>query len=291
MSPKSRIVYEKPNVENTLPFKIYQTTSPEKFSLEDDDKFVIYSGGPNYQISKSDNAEVEFNWDQNVSLFVLNTTIIIWFNLLKFGWEIPYTSIILSGVKGDKLFLQIVCDDIVKSAFIHEDYIASVDLEISISEDDRISERNGGSELFKYVEGDIGSLYEGIAKCSALQYDSEQDMEEQQEIAEGQGFFWGNSTNGHEQQLPALEIPSDWTVQEPRNKSIVEIPNVGDADDLDDIELHDDEEEIESTEALPGTNGINEAGMYVDVGYASIAGAIRKREEEGQEAIKSRRLR
>lgn len=51
MKPNPKLIFEQPNIENTIPLSVYQASSPEKFSIEDDDKLVMHAGGSGYKIS------------------------------------------------------------------------------------------------------------------------------------------------------------------------------------------------------------------------------------------------
>ncbi|KAK6456162.1 low temperature responsive protein [Scheffersomyces xylosifermentans] len=293
MGPKPKIIQEQPNVENTIPVSLYQASSPEKFSLEDDDKFVIYGGGISYSMNILQNdptrqlalvpelQEVDYS---NVSLFVLNTSFIIWFNSAKIGLELPYQSIILhalhtlSSESGSPLlYLQIVSNEYIRSIPTEPtEYVSSV--EIQISENEKYNNGNGNQLFANNPNTSIESVYEALSKCSTFHLDSDSEEEE------GSQFF---GFGQQQEQLPALQIPSNWISNGNSEDNDIEhdleepvIKNAGDADDL---EFDDGEESSEQDE-----NHV--AGMNVDVGFASIAGTIRKRDEDNSGPAKNRRV-
>lgn len=256
MSPPIKIIHEQPNVENTIPLSVYQTSFPERFSLEDDDKFVIYSGARSVSLRILNNdptVDVDVcsqlqNVDySNISLFVLNTAFIIWFTGNGFGLEIPYQNIVLHAVQeatattSTSLYLQLTSSEYITAQFKEEsEYVPSIEVQINLTDDNTNANVN---PLLN--DSSIQSIYEALSKCSAFHYDSE-DEEEPELSGESQ---------------PALDIPSSWLNQEHI------LRNSGDADDL---ELDENSQDHE--------NYI--AGMSVNIGFAPIAGSVRKRDEE-----------
>lgn len=249
MSFPIKIIHEQPNVENTIPLTVYQTSFPARFSLEDDDKFVIYDGARSVamRILNNDPAvsvaicpELQNLDYSNVSLFVLNTAFIIWFTGHDLGLEIPYQSIVLHAIQeagnGPTLYLQFASSDYILAQFKQEsEFIASIEVQINLVNH---SQANSNPLL---ADTTIQSIYEALSKCSAFHYDSD----DEEEPAESQ---------------PALDIPSSWLNQDHI------LRNSGDADDLEDANEEDE--------------GNYVAGMSVNIGFAPIAGSIRKREEE-----------
>ncbi|EGW34756.1 uncharacterized protein SPAPADRAFT_57819 [Spathaspora passalidarum NRRL Y-27907] len=277
MAPTPRIVFEQPNIENTIPFTLYQSSSPEKFSFEDSDKFVIHGGGPFYSITGIEDAETETCLElqgvdcNDVSLFVLNTSFIIWFNANERGLELPYQSIVLHAINEGKddymLYLQVVSSEVMYSVNNNSPgFVSYVNLNITPTSPTNPHRMHDVNKLFSQVK-DFGivSIYEALSKCSSLHYDTESEEEEVGGAGADRAFF-GASLEQPQQQEPVLEIPTSW----------ISHNGVGGyGDDLDDIVIED--------EAI-------DAGMHVDVGYGPIAGSIRKREDDLEGVVKSRRL-
>ncbi|ODV80771.1 uncharacterized protein CANTADRAFT_171115 [Suhomyces tanzawaensis NRRL Y-17324] len=253
-----RITTEVPNVENTVPIALYQVSSPERFSL-DDDKFVLYGGGDGFlaQLSANDPThtlvvapELDFDWS-HLALYVLNTSLVVWSVNTNVGLELPYQNILLHALKdtsqGPLLYLQVLSSAVAQAVPSQSsEFAPTVVLEIS---------QRGSSEslspLFAHVDATVLAVYHALSQCSALHYDTD-DVEEPAQF--------------HEE--PALDIPASW-VQE------TVLDTTGNADDLEEIPVADPEDE---------------AAMHVDVGYASIVGSIRKREHDSNGTPKSRRL-
>lgn len=281
MGPKSRIIHEQPNIENTIPASLYQAVSPERFSLEDDDKFVIYGGGNSYAIQVLQNdpsqelvvcPELELVDYSNVSLFVLNTSLIVWFNSADLGLELPYQSIILHALHtlsdDTFLYLQILSNECITSIPLGTtEFVPSIEIRI-VKNDKPGNPLNDNPLLVHNSNSSIETVYEAMSKCSAFHFDSDSEDES--------GTYAFDSA----EQTPALEIPSHWL-----NNNVDDVDsdeallrNTGIADDL---EIDDVDE----------TGNVNEvAAMHVDVGYASIAGSIRKRDEDDVSIAKARRV-
>lgn len=272
MASEPRLIFEQPLRENSIPVELYRASSPEKFSLEDDDKFVLYGGGSNYELRFLESTQQTLHVDNmlqnlsfnNISLFILNTCVIIWFNLENVGLELPYQLISLHAVtKNDnnstKLYLQIISNKFISSTpKVQSEFITTTEIEIIDNK-----QLGNSNPIFK-TQSKIEELYFAMSKCAQFHLDPEDEDEIQAE-----------SNN-----LPALEIPQSWLNEYSEGEIL--IPNSGDADDLEgdaDIELSDNQDD-----------GINGAGMYVDVGYASIAGSVRKRESDVQAVTKNRRI-
>lgn len=273
MMPSPQIINDIPNIENTIPISTYQASSPEKFSLEDDDKFVLYAGGENYKLQVSNDMnnikvsqEIKSITDFGVSIFVLNTNFIIWCDDINKGIMFPYQSIILHALKKDSLYLQIVSNKLFENTNESSEFTSSVEIEIHFHDSQKL-------KGFPSIPNDIHSIYEAMNKCSSFHFDEEDmDDEEQQQQQQQQldmpldGAFQGFDSIEQQQ---AIEIPSNWV-----SNDIALASNQGDADDL---EASDENQEREL-----------EAGMNVDIGYGQIAGSIRKREEEEPETRKRR---
>ncbi|KAI5955615.1 LOT5 [Candida jiufengensis] len=217
MPPPIKYINEEPNIENTILYQTYQSSSPERFSV-DNDKFIMYEGGSYSLTFKNSQQHLPKLNSNQVSIYVLSSCFIIWSNDDNIGIEIPYQLIYLHALNKNSLYLQ------VQNISLLPDDI----LEIQLSP----RESSSNNELFHKVNGSPESIYQAMSKCSAMHYDSEN--EEQNHIDE-------ETADG---ELPTLEIPEHW-LQE------VHFKNEGNADDLDeDIEQN----ENNNDEIIAGMN-------------------------------------
>lgn len=238
-----RITHECPNVENTIPLAVFQAQYPARFSLLDDDKFVLHAGGANFRLELVDSASSKTAVDPRldlhgpVSLFVLNTCFVVWFNGTSAGIEIPYKLMALHALKEVEgvvvLYLQLLsCDLFTCIPLEQSEFTLTVELVIS----EGAQETAAPSPLVAHNDT-ILKIYEALSLCSALHYDSESDSE---------GF------EPEPTEEPLLEIPTQWL-------------NSGDADDLG--MYHDSESD-------------DEAGMNVALGTSQMAGQVRRRDSK-----------
>lgn len=239
MPLQPRVVNEQPNIENTLFYSTYQASSPARFST-DDDKFIMYGGGPSYIIQCKNVPKLRPLSSDRVSLFVLSSHFIIWSNKDNLGVEIPYKLIFLHALDKNSLYLQ------VQNSPVLGDSLDEI-LEISLIES---SDNGNANELFTKVNGNAETIYHAMSTCSAMHYDSE--GEEEDEMMD----------HNHEAHFPTMEIPENWLSGEASHIQVRLFKNDGHADDL------DEEEDEELEEGIV-------AGMSVDVGYAQIAGSKR----------------
>lgn len=264
-------------MENTVLVDSYKSLYPARYSLEDDDKHVLHAGGEGYNVS-FDSTRVTYIdpavlkvFSSSVTLFVLNSTFLIWSSSQGVGLELPYTLIALHALKSiegsSALYLQIIpCSLFVTSG--DGEMVDTLDLLIRegvpINEEQEVttfspvgsanikkSNKNYNESLFsrKYT---MQGLYEALSTCSALHYDSESDSE---------GFnspsSWITEASGSQ-----IEVPSHWI-------------NAGDADDLGN-DAHIDHD--------------GEAGMNIDVGETAVIGIRRKNSDGLSAAAKTRRV-
>lgn len=244
MPPQPRVINEQPNIENTILSSTYQASSPARFST-DDDKFVMFGGGPSYAVHCKNAPKLRPFSTDRVSLFVLSSHFIIWSNDDNLGIEIPYQLIYLHALDKNSLYLQVQNSPLMSNSL--EDI-----LEISLVE---IQGQGIGNELFTKINGGAEAIYQAMSTCSAMHFDSDEE-----EDADMMG-------DNHESHLPAMEVPHSWVQGETSEIQERLFKNDGHADDL-------DEEEDEGTE-----EGVV-AGMSVDVGHAQIAGSKRIEEDE-----------
>ncbi|CCK70195.1 Lot5p KNAG_0D04500 [Huiozyma naganishii CBS 8797] len=91
----------KPNVENVIPYTVFKRTQPRTLQsplhLADlSDQSILYGGGRDFiltLLNGQDGHSLEC-----VELFILNSCIILWFNVLGHGLEVPYTSVMFHAV-------------------------------------------------------------------------------------------------------------------------------------------------------------------------------------------------
>ncbi|CAH2355964.1 protein Lot5p [[Candida] railenensis] len=277
-------VFQQPNVENTIPVKKYLSSSPEKFSSEEEDNLILYAGGESYYLeilendptvklvvdkrlkatsvtksdSVSDSSGPLGKFEGIVSLFVLNTCFLIWFQESDIGIEFPYQCITLHALQGDKLYLQVVSNEILKAIPSHSslpiDYDLTVELtirnvEVDIKSNSLFQDKNNSSW---YSSSSVQRIYEAMSRCSANHFDDDEEAEESEPTT------WYTGNDDIDRVVP--DVPDSWL-------------NQGDADDLGEQE--------------PILEG--EAGMDVDVGYGSIAGTVRRNSENAEVESKRKR--
>ncbi|CAK7893107.1 hypothetical protein CAAN1_08S02916 [[Candida] anglica] len=260
-----RIVYEQPNVENTVPVGLYSASAPEKFSHHEDDKFVLFAGGPSYQFKVLQNdptQKVEVPSGQvplegDVSLFVLNTYLLIWFSEFQCGIEFPYQCVTLHALQDGGLYLQVLSSDIYR-VIAAEDEGLELTVEILI-------QVGGGCvgevNPLLYSPSSIADVFQAMSRCSALHFDDDDDDDNEAEdldMGVGQWYTGGEGVGAGSE----AEVPASWL-------------NHGVADDLDESICEEEE---------------GAGGMYVDVGYGSVAGTVRRgsEDEENEDQVTKR---
>ncbi|GEQ69813.1 hypothetical protein JCM33374_g3488 [Metschnikowia sp. JCM 33374] len=283
--PKSpRIIYECPNVENTLPLELFRAQSPARYSQADGDKLVLYAGNGNclleFPNANPDSIQIHERLRSagpSVAVFVLDTSVIFWFSGSKssgngsdFGVEMPYPSIVLHALKeidGESvLYLQVLSCDIFR-CLVTSEYTSTVEVVVRVrSASDSDDESRNSPLLAK--NNTVQQMYESLGTCSAFHYDSESDADADADFGVGQdsAMFgadheWITADSGTG---PDVEMPVSWV-------------NSGDADDLGMADAS--EEEVDG-----------EAGMNVAVEYVTVAGVVRRRASVSEEAQKQRRI-
>lgn len=206
-------------MENTLPLATYRAQYPAWCSLTDDDKFVFHAGGPNYLLRLTHNTATHavaldpslgpMN-GAHVSLFVLNTVLIVWVDAAQMGLEIPYTLIGLHALKEDAgepvLYLQVKSSELLSCVPLAADEFDLM-VEISLCE----TARSGvpASPLFA-EHYNILQVYDALCTCSAFHYDTESGSDDD----DGTGWITAQAE---------AQIPLQWA-------------NIGVADDLGDLD-------------------------------------------------------
>lgn len=258
-----KLVYECPSIENTVLVDSYQALYPARYSLEDDDKHVLHAGGKGYQVSL-DMSRVSYIdaklvqvFGSSVTLFVLNSTFVIWSESEAVGLELPYQLIAVHALKDIDdvlaLYLQIIPCSLF-STNGHSEYVET--LEVLITEGPSLREFQGepvqpnhdpdtsnlpNKKFMDYLFPQTYSmqgLYNALSTCSALHYDSDSDSD---------GF---NSPSSWitKDTASQLEVPSHWI-------------NSGVADDLG-MDAQGEEE--------------GDAGMNIDLGETAVIGLRRR---------------
>lgn len=239
-----RIIHEQPTQENTIHVLQYRAFSPERFSVEDEDKLVVYSGGAGFSLTISDNdpnfrvvigPQLQQILQDAVEIYVLNSCVLLWSDKFKIGAEIPYQLIVLHALQKlhdqDILHLHLLPGQQL-SVEGDSDYEPYIVLTITPTINHR------GLSLCPSGTESIAVIYEGLSQCSTLHNDSESITEEE---------------NGS-------EISQD-----------VILNRLGPSD-ADDFEL----------DILENSDGPLGAGMSIDVGYSSIAGRRKRDDNESQ---------
>ena len=248
MPPQPRIVIEPPDVENTILSSTYQASSPARFST-DDDKFIMYGGGPSFIIQCKNVSKLRPFSSDRVSLFVLSSNLVIWSHRDGLGIEIPYQLIYLHALDKNSLYLQVKNDSVLS------DTLNEI-LEIRLAES---GDKGDENELFTKVNGSAEAIYGAMTTCSAMHFDSEEEEDSK------------NATDMmdlEQAHLPTIEVPESWLNGDTSNVEERPLKNDGHADDLDG-----------DVDEAPPEEGVV-AAMSVDVGYAPIAGSKRTEQDD-----------
>ncbi|CCD24769.1 Lot5p NDAI_0D04560 [Naumovozyma dairenensis CBS 421] len=113
-----QLALTKPTVENVIPYTQYKKTQPQFNNESTDDllydnnghHLILFGGGRDLVLTllnttstatTSNAASSTTSRMENVELFILNSSIVLWFGILGHGLEIPYTSCIYHGTKSN----------------------------------------------------------------------------------------------------------------------------------------------------------------------------------------------
>ncbi|KAG7195729.1 low temperature responsive protein [Scheffersomyces spartinae] len=201
---------------------------------------------------------------RHVSVFALDSFLILWFNQSHRGLTIPYDRIIFHSVRneGSQLYLQVEANEIIRAQFKSPlDYTPSVELVIEVDPGDPIV-RHG---IFgDGNDNNVFQLYEAITVCSDNHVTEAEEEDNSNAMA---APIMGEAPIGAPLQYEAPLLPAG------------ALSNGGDADDL------------ESSEMYRGDSN-DAAGMDVDVECASIAGTVRSlgSDEGSYRMTKQRRI-
>lgn len=268
MHREPKIIDEQPNVENTIPLAAFRAQYPARFSLLEDDKFVLHGGGIGYLVELSDVSDSQNVTIDNrignmngksVSVYVLNQCLILWINEANVGIEIPYTQIALHALKeyngNPVLYLQLLSSDLFTcQSTSPSEYTQTVEMVLHEAAEPHIHT----SPLFTR-NSTIQELYDALSTCSALHFDSE--SESGSAMDSDFGGQWITADTEISADTPQLDVPAGWL-------------NAGVADDL---------------EAVGPDGSDGEAGMNVTVVSGQVAG-VRRRNSEIDDKAKVRKI-
>ncbi|KAM9893798.1 hypothetical protein OXX79_009123 [Metschnikowia pulcherrima] len=275
MANSPRIIYECPNVENTLPLELFRAQSPARYSQADGDKLVLYSGNASCLLEICDGGSVKVDEKiresgPEIAVFVLDMSLVFWFTKpctqqgQEFGVDLPYPSIALHALKevGNEvvLYLQVLSSAVFQTLGESE-FTQTVELMIRVK-NPKSSENMAKYPLLSHNHS-IQQMYEALGTCSAMHYDSQSESDEnggENSDVFGPGHEWITADTPN---APQIEVPASWV-------------NSGDADDL--------------GMAGPDEDLDGEAGMNVAVEYVTVAGVVRRRASISEEANKQRRI-
>lgn len=115
-----RIATIKPTIENVVPLNVYKKTQPRQLNdfnsttintiCHSDshgsnnvsiplDQCILLGGGRNFILSLLNSSAYPTEKLESVDLFILNTCVVLWFDILGHGLEIPYTSILYHAIE------------------------------------------------------------------------------------------------------------------------------------------------------------------------------------------------
>ncbi|GCE98700.1 low temperature responsive protein [Zygosaccharomyces mellis] len=99
--PTSQLAIVKPTVENVIPYNQYRRTQPmvngvPMMNVPSSDAIVLFGGGRHILLGLLQFGENDRRIE-DVELFILSTGILIWFNQLGNGIEVPFESVVCHG--------------------------------------------------------------------------------------------------------------------------------------------------------------------------------------------------
>lgn len=261
-----KVVFEEPNIENTLTSAEFHARSNETLPT-DGDKFILFGGGPDFQV-KIIRTGIDCNIkvseqlksieSSRVTLYVLNTWFLLWIEDSSLGLQIPYHCLYMHAVQQedteDSLYLQIRSSEYIScSSNSTECELSSVELAI------RKLPSNGDAHrkpLFRFTKDiSIYSIFNTLSLCSDMHENSASDESDDSPL-EG---------------MKGAQLQMNY---EPLYQ------NTGEADDLDsNIPAFDSDEHPE----FPG------ASMDVDIPSSSL-GLRRKADQQVPSSTKYRKL-
>ena len=278
MSCKINETTEEPRVENTVPASLYESSSPELLTA-DEDKFILYGGGASYTFSLVHHQNIHMHptferaHGSLVTIYVLNFELLIWFDEVKKGIAFPYDRILLHGIQEfdetKHLYLQVEPSKYFRK---HTDLPSESTpyIEIIIT-GPYITQRY--DSLFNTGSNDVHGLYDAISICSAL-------SSRWRTITESQAGLDDFSLTNENYSYIKLESTGTIGPFSVTTTGEARFHNYGDADDL--------EEDYDLLRAQ-GEDSLPIAGMNIDLGYSSTLRSIRK--HAGDDLMISRKAR
>ncbi|CAL9732060.1 hypothetical protein MOUN0_N01266 [Monosporozyma unispora] len=100
-----QIATVKPTIENVVPLTIYKKTQPRQLNdsqrmIFPQDQSILFGGGRDFILTLL-NSDDESQKLESVDLFILNNCVILWFDVLGHGLQIPYTSILYHAIESN----------------------------------------------------------------------------------------------------------------------------------------------------------------------------------------------
>lgn len=274
----TRTIDEPPNVENTVPLHLFRAQSPARHSHLDGDKAVLYAGASNTNVHISGHGQggvYRALSERPVSIYVLNTSLVLWVPARHTGVDITYPLIVLHAVKEQNgqevLYLQVAAPESKRGSSRSETDEPLSGLEKAQPETEGpltteivlgLGDSGGEATGLLSQRASVRELYEALSTCLSFHYDSDSDSDGSGQPDSGSllssQWFTANS-------LPAeaIAVPASWL-------------NSGDADDLG-MDLADESDLQE------------EAGMNVALNHRPVAGVSRKSQPD-ELADKRRRI-
>lgn len=103
LKPTCQIITTKPTVENVIPYAEYKKTQPrfQDANLLNTSESILLGGGRQFILGLLNSPDPTNQKMDSVELFILNSCIIFWFNILGHGLQIPFTSVLYHASKQD----------------------------------------------------------------------------------------------------------------------------------------------------------------------------------------------
>lgn len=181
----------KPLIENVDPFLLYQDSTPDTFSLQENP--ILYGGGRGWTLRPLANAvpyferflaqngaKNELSDELEVDVFVLNTAFVLWFTQHSFGASIPYQKIILHALQKTPegaLLLYLQIQDESSEENLIDFVIAPKRTFVPDPKERLFTKRHFGA--FISADRIVETTFTALSRCSALHYDPESENEEE----------------------------------------------------------------------------------------------------------------
>ncbi|KAH3675160.1 hypothetical protein WICMUC_002816 [Wickerhamomyces mucosus] len=273
------LISTKPTFENCDPFTKYQKYTPNEYSFQE--LPILFGGGRKWILKTGDphcfqQLPLNYHKDFEIDLFVLNIGLIIWFNEIESGVQIPYSCIISNSVRMNEmeemeLFLQVTKPG---SLLSFDGCINTIDelstVEVSFIPMFGISQRYYNDQierLFTYEyfglnkgEKMIMNSFNAISKCTNL-YAFSDDENDQYSLSDNEDMD-DQDMNIDNQNFMMMDFQTE------------RYNNSGNADDINLAEYQMQKERIKVN--IPG-------GIEVDIYNNGNRGIVRGLDEESQD--------